>query len=76
MAKRRYDSNKAKRSLGLKIRSLREERGWTLESCEEHGPINWRQLQRIESGHNVTLKTLIVLANLFGVHPTVLLEDI
>ena len=77
MAKhRQYDSEKASKAIGLKVRSLREAKGWTLEECEEHGWTQWTHLQRIESGKNITVKTLVRVANLFGVHPSVLLEDI
>lgn len=76
MGKRRYSTNKAYRAIGLKIRALREAKGWTLEDTEEHGWHSWQQLQKIESGRNVTVRTLIALSNLFGVHPSILLEDI
>jgi transcriptional regulator with XRE-family HTH domain len=76
MAKRRYQSEKVYRSIGLKIRSLREERGWTLEDAEEHGGPSWQQLQKIESGRNVTVRTIVTIANLFGIHPSVLLQDV
>lgn len=76
MGKRRYNQNKAYKSIGLKVRSLREAKGWTLEDTEERGGLSWQQLQKIESGRNITVRTVINLANLFGVHPTVLLEDV
>jgi transcriptional regulator with XRE-family HTH domain len=76
MARRRFDPKKVSKALGLKIRQMRHDRGWTLEDCEEHGWTNWRHLQEIESGKNITVHTLINLANLFGVHPIELLQDI
>ncbi|MGE0527855.1 MAG: helix-turn-helix domain-containing protein [Bdellovibrionales bacterium] len=76
MGRRRYDIQKAKKSLGLKLREIREKKGWTLEATEEHGWGNWRTLQAIESGQNVKLGTLIRLANLYGVHPSDLLKDL
>ena len=76
MAKRRYDQVKASKAIGLKIRQLRMERGWTLEETEEHGWPSWTHLQRIEGGKNITVHTLISVANLFGVHPSKLLEDV
>lgn len=51
-------------------------RGWTLEYTEELGWPNWTHFQRIESGKNITVHTLVNIANLFGVHPSELLEDI
>lgn len=69
----KYDPIKVSRALGLKIRHMRRERGWTLEECESHGWVNWRHLQTIEAGKNINLSTLVRLANLFGVHPSDLL---
>lgn len=76
MGKRRIDPSKAYRAIGLKIRALRNERGWTLEHTEEMSAVSWQQLQKIESGRNITVRTIVRLANAFGVHPTVLLQDI
>ena len=77
MAKqRKIDPLKASIAIGLKIRSLREAKGWTLEDCEEHGWPQWTHLQRLESGKNMRIDTLVRVANLFGVHPSELLKDI
>lgn len=76
MGKRRYQPEKVYRAVGLKIRALREAREWTLEDTEEHGWHSWQQLQKIESGRNITIRTLISLANLFGVHPSQLFDEI
>ncbi len=76
MGKRKYVAKKAYKAIGLKIRSLREGRGWTLEYTEEMGWQSWQQLQKIESGRNITVKTIVNIANLFGVHPSELLKDI
>lgn len=74
MARRKIDPKKFSKALGLHIRSIREKRGWTLEECEEHGWPNWTHLQRIESGKNITVATLVNLANLFGLSPIELLD--
>ena len=76
MGKRRYDSKKTFKAIGLKVRELRNDRGWTLEDCEEHGWPNWRHLQSIEAGKNITVSTIVNLCNLFGVHPSDLFRDI
>jgi transcriptional regulator with XRE-family HTH domain len=77
MGKRRYDAKKVSKALGLNVRAFRNSRGWTLERCEELGFPSWRFLLQIESGKaNITIQTLVNLANLFGVHPSELLEDI
>lgn len=75
MAKR-YSPEKVSKALGLKIRQIRESKGWTLEYCEERGWPDWTHLQKVESGKNITVHTLVNLANLFGVHPSELLADI
>lgn len=75
MGKRRYSAQKVSKALGLKVRELRYAKGWTLEECESHGWTNWRHLQSIEAGKNITVATLVNLANLFGVPPASLLED-
>jgi transcriptional regulator with XRE-family HTH domain len=76
MAKWRGDSKRFSKALGLKIRALREARGWTLEQTEEFGWPSWTHLQRIESGKNMTIATLVRVANLFGMHPSELLMDV
>lgn len=68
---------KAFRLLGLKVRQLRQAKGWTLEDAEAHGYTSWRHLQQIESGNkNITLETILRLSKLFGISPAELLKDI
>jgi transcriptional regulator with XRE-family HTH domain len=76
MGKRRHDPDKFSIALGLRIRKLRKERGWTLEECEQHGWKNWRHLQTIENGKNITVYTLVNVSNLFGISPSDLLKDL
>jgi transcriptional regulator with XRE-family HTH domain len=76
MGRRKLDPKKAYKIIGLNIRHLRETKGWTLENMEEHSSIAWQTLQKVESGRNVTVKTLIIIAHALGVHPSVLLKDI
>jgi len=64
------------RQLGLRIRQVRESRGWTLEEAEEHGWPSWRHLQRIESGKNVTFLSLARLAKAFGMSVSDLLKGL
>lgn len=75
MGKRRTDPKKFSKALGLRIREMRNARGWTLEECEFHGYSNWRHLQSVEAGKNITVHTLVNIANLFGVTPVELLGD-
>lgn len=77
MGKRRLDPKKTLKAFGLRIRHLRESRDWTLEHCEEMGYASWRHLQLIESGKkDISFTTLINLANLFGMHPSEILEGV
>lgn len=76
MAKRRTDAKRFTKALGLRIRQMRLERGWTLEDTEEYGYPSWRHLQTIESGKNINIFTLVNIANLFGVHPSEILIDL
>ena len=49
--------------LGLRIRRLRETEGWTLEQTADRCDLDFKHLQKIESGQlNVTLVTLVRLA--------------
>ena len=62
--------------VGLRVRELRMQRGWTLEQTEEHGWKSWRHLQKIEAGKNITLVTLWKVANLLRVHPSELIQGL
>ena len=70
------EEKKYLKKVGAKIRSLRDEKGWTLEEVEEHGWSNWTHLQKIEAGKNITLVTLRRVALLYRVSPSRLLEDL
>ena len=74
--KRKFNAKKVSKAIGLTIRHIRESKGMTLESCEERGYSDWTHLQKVESGKNITIQTLVNIANLFGVHPADLLKDI
>ena len=51
------------KALGLRVRALRQERGWTLEQAAERMHLELSHLQRIEAGAlNVTLVTLVRIA--------------
>lgn len=59
--------NEAK-ALGGRVRKLRLEREWTLETAAEHMDLDLKHLQKIESGSpplNVTLVTLVRIAEAF-----------
>jgi transcriptional regulator with XRE-family HTH domain len=55
-------------ALAEQVRSLRLARGWTLEHASGQTSVDVRHLQKIEAGEvNVTLATLVRLAEAFGV---------
>ena len=63
------------KNTGLQIRALRKKRGWTLEETEDHGWHSWRELQKIESGRNMTLATLWSVAKFYGMTPAEILSE-
>ncbi|MDO9181024.1 MAG: helix-turn-helix transcriptional regulator [Bacteriovorax sp.] len=64
------------KKLGIKLREIRNSKGWTLEETENQGWPNWRHLQKIESGKNVTLATLIKISNLYSIKLSELVKSI
>jgi transcriptional regulator with XRE-family HTH domain len=69
-------SKKVLKRLGLRLRSIRNDKGWTLEQTEEHGWTSWRHLQKIEAGKNITVVTLIKLARLYKLPLAEIFKDI
>jgi hypothetical protein len=61
--------------VGTKLRKMRVSRGWSLEDTEDHGWHEWRRLQQIESGQNITLATLWKVAELYNIPPAEILKD-
>lgn len=64
------------KKVGLKVREIREAKGMTLEDVEAAGYPSWRHLQKVESGHPMTVKTLCNLALALGVQPSRFLDEI
>lgn len=57
---------------GFQVRRVRESLGLTLEAASGKTGLAWRHLQRLETGgSNVTLATILRLADAFGVSPSV-----
>lgn len=51
----------------MRVRELREARGWTLERAAEAMDLDLKHLQKVEAGKlNVTLVTLVRIASGFG----------
>lgn len=54
--------------IGENLRIIRKRLKLTLENVEQIGCINWRQLQRIETGHHdIRVSTVIKLAIAYNV---------
>jgi transcriptional regulator with XRE-family HTH domain len=65
------------KALGARVRALREDQGWTLEQAAERCQLDWKHLQKIESGVlNVTLVTLVRIAVGLGVSTQALFEPV
>lgn len=70
MARQRagISADEAKRKLGLRVRELRRERGWTQDDAAARLDIATENYAHIEQGRRlVRIDTLAKLANLFGV---------
>jgi len=62
------------RAIGARLRDLREERGWTQRELDSRLGILQSKLSKYESGtHQPSLRTLVRMANLFGVSTDYLL---
>jgi transcriptional regulator with XRE-family HTH domain len=66
---------RAAKRLGQRVRALRDERGLSLQGAAGVLGFDFRYIQRIEAGHNVTLATLLRLAEGFDVPVAQLLSD-
>ncbi len=60
--------------MGTLFRGLRLRKGWTLEETEELGWHDWKYLQKIESGRNITMSTFFKLCELYGARPEKVLK--
>jgi transcriptional regulator with XRE-family HTH domain len=62
------------KAIGARLRDLREERGWTQRELDTRLGILQSKLSKYESGtHQPSLRTLVRMANLFGVSTDYLL---
>lgn len=65
---RRENAAKLKLTVGRRVAQLRRTRGWTQERMAERLDCTVQWLSRIEGGgENVTIDTLVTLANVLGV---------
>jgi len=63
------------RKLMMKVRQLREQKGWTQETLAERAGLSWGYIARLEIGrHDPSLSTLIKLAKALKVTMEELVE--
>lgn len=60
--------------VGRRIAEARRQRGWTQQKAADHLRMEVQSLQRIERGENLTIRSLVKIAGVFGV-PTRSLFD-
>jgi transcriptional regulator with XRE-family HTH domain len=62
--------------LSINVRSLRNGALLTLKKSSERAEMHWRHWQKIEAGQvNITLQTLVRLAEVLGIDPADLLRE-
>lgn len=64
------------KELGALFKRMRQKKGWTLEATEDHGWHDWKYLQKIESGRNITMMTFFQICELYEVKPEKVLKNI
>jgi transcriptional regulator with XRE-family HTH domain len=62
-------------NVGRRIAEIREELGWTQQQAAEKLKMPVNNLQRMEMGMNLTIRTLVRLAKGFGVPTRSLLDE-
>jgi transcriptional regulator with XRE-family HTH domain len=62
--------------LSINVRTLRNSATLTLKKSSERAEMHWRHWQKIEAGQvNITLQTLVRLAEVLGTDPSDLLRE-
>ena len=61
-------------SVGLRINTLRKEKGYTLADLGDNIGLDKSNVHRLEQGKNFTLDTLIKIAGFLEVHPKDILD--
>lgn len=63
--------------VGERIRSIREERGYTQESLAEYGGLHRTYIGMVERGErNITLLNIIKIASALNIELVILLKDL
>ena len=71
---RRSDPNRVLRDLGRRVAELRRERGMTQDRFAEHWNVSVGYVRRVEAGTNLSVVSLLTLADLLGVRVQDLFE--
>ena len=61
--------------VGRRVAEIRRQRGWTQQEAAEHLKMPLKNLQRVEAGMNLTLRTLARVAHGLGIRARALLDD-
>ena len=64
---RPLDPDLAMRRLGQRIAEIRAERGLTPEALAERGDVSVRWIQMVEGGQNITVRSMVRIANMLKV---------
>lgn len=70
MAHEELDPDQVVREVCGRIREIRVQRGLTQEQVAERLEMTPRAYQYVEEGQNLTLKSLVRIANVLGTRPT------
>lgn len=62
-------------AVGLRIAEIRRAHGWTQQEAADHLGMEVQSLQRIERGTNLTLRSMVKIAERYGVSVRSLLDD-
>lgn len=61
--------------VGRRVAEVRHELGWTQQEAAEHLRMPLKNLQRIEAGMNLTIRTLTRVARGFGIRTRELFDE-
>lgn len=62
--------------IGLRLKEVRQAKGWTLEETEGRGFPSWRHLQKIEAGKNFTFATFYKICQVYNMSPAEIFQGI
>jgi transcriptional regulator with XRE-family HTH domain len=69
------DPDRVIADVGRRVAEVRRELGWTQQEAAEHLRMPLKNLQRIEAGMNLTIRTLTRVARGLGVRTRELLDE-